>query len=142
MFNICEQTIVALEPKFKVSDDTSDHGKFSLVSVGQIDFDVVLTNIWVDPCKDFFQLIKKYHIFVDDKVSVVIGHSAAGIDDGFCVRVSLLGVVILFEFEDGFISEVVDPDFLDVGLCFSEYDFGSAFDVSFLSFAVEISFLF
>ena len=103
---------------------------------------MVLADVGVDPCKNFFQLIKKYHIFVDDKVSVVVDHSAAGVDDGFCVGVGLLGIVVLFEFENGFVSEVVDPDFLDVGLCFSEYDFGSAFDVSFLSFTIEISFLF
>jgi hypothetical protein len=108
----------------------------------KIDFNMVLTDIGINPCKDFFQLIKKYHIFIDDKVSVMVCDSAASIDYSFCVRLSLLGVVILFELNDLFVFEVIDPNLLHIGLCFSKYDFWSAFDISFLSFAVEISFLF
>lgn len=66
----------------------------------QINLDMTLRDIGVDPCENFFSFVEKYHVFVDNEVSVVVGQSSAGIDNSLSKGVSLFGVIILLQFYD------------------------------------------
>jgi hypothetical protein len=65
--------------------------------MGQIDLDMALGNVWVNPHKYFLGLVKKDHIFIDDKVTVVVGQSSASSDDGLDIGLGFLSIVILLQ---------------------------------------------
>jgi hypothetical protein len=97
MFDIIENGIVALIPKFQVADDTSDHGCLSVLGAREVYFYVIFKDIGVDPRKNFSLRVKENHVLIDYEVSVVVGESTAGIDDGSGAEVSPIGIVELFQ---------------------------------------------
>lgn len=108
----------------------------------QINLNMTLTDIGVNPCKNFFGLVKKDHIFVDYKVTVMISQGSAGIDNGLGIQISLLSVIILLQFYDLLVLQIVNPNLLKIGLGLTQNDFRGTLYRLFFSFTVQIAFLF
>lgn len=73
------------------------------MAVRQIDLYMILADLRIDPYVYFFGLVEKDHVFIDYEVTVMIGKTNAGTDDGFSVAVCFLGVVILLQFYNRFV---------------------------------------
>jgi len=141
MLDLGEEGVVTLEPEFQVGHNAPDHGKFSLLRVGQVDLDVALADIRIDPGEDFFGLVEKDHVFIDDEVPVMAAECRTGIDYGLGVGVSLVTVVILLQLHDLLVFELIYPDLLKAGLGFAQDDLGGTLDVLLFSLAVELAVL-
>lgn len=86
------------------------------MSVRKIDLYVAFADVRVYPSEDFSVFVEKYHVFIDDEVAVVVGQSTAGVDYGLRVRMRLICVVVLLQLHYLLIFELINPDFLAIGL--------------------------
>lgn len=98
---------------------------------------MIFADLGVDPNKNFFRLVKKNHVLIDNEITVMIGESNTSSYNSFDITICFFSIVILFQFNDGLYLQFINPEFLRVGFCFTKYDFRCAFDVFFLSFAID-----
>ena len=103
----------------------------------EVDLHMVFADLGIDPHKNFFSLVEKNHVLIDNEITVLIVESNAGTYNGLRITIGLVSIVILLQLRNGFDLQFLNPNLLRVGLGLAEYDFGGAFDVFFLSFAIE-----
>jgi len=76
---------IALDPQFKVADNSANHGLLPIMVKRKIDLNSVLEHIRINPREYFFSVIEEDHIFIYDEVAVNWSQSKTRSYDGFSI---------------------------------------------------------
>ena len=101
--------------------------------MGKVNFDVVFTNIGVNPSEYFFFVVEENHIFVDHEKTIMLGQGITGCNYFFSISKTSVCGIGLFQTADRLTFEIIAPYFLKVRFSFSQNNFGCAFERFFLS---------
>jgi len=72
----------------------------------------------------------------------MITQGKAGVDNSLCVQVSFLSIIVLLQFDDLLVFQIVNPYFLKIGLGFAKNNLRSALNILLLSFPIQLTVLF